>query len=455
MTTGTGPGEEGEPREAGLPLDAAGAAARIRTNWLVRFYFAHLKKYRVIEWLASHAWHGAYLLYRFAWIHRKSLQRPLVRLAAFAGNRQGCLLIEAESVKTPPPTVFPAGDARRLVSPHLDYRFPAISVAPIPEALATGGTNLVMTGEAVICHDLYDFARDYTSEELNGRAYIWPGRNRIAWLMHTTPRQVLARAACFTDACAANYAHWITEVLPRINLFCASPLSTNVPIVVNDDLHRNIMESLSLVTGDSREIIAVPTGTAIAAGLLYVTSATGYVPFERRNNRLKNHSHGLFSPSGLLSMRDRLMGRMCKPPCENARRIIIRRNSTIRNIENEREIEEMLVARGFTVIEPEHLSFAEQVAVFSSAETVVGATGAAFANLIFCKPSTRIIILISNYRHMPYWYWQNMACAVGNKVTYVLGKCMDRFPHIHSNFVVTPSDVLDAIGQVQPTARPA
>lgn len=435
------------PRQDAIPLDVASAAARIRSNWLVRFYFDHLKKYRPVEWLASHAWHKAYLLYRIAWIHRKSLQRPLVRLAVLAAKRQTCRLTEAESVKTPPPSVFPARDAMRLVPPHLEYRFPEISVTPVPHALATGGTNLVMTNEAVICHDLYDFARDYTSEELNGRAYIWPGKGRIAWMMHTAPRQVLAKAACFTDACAANYAHWITEVLPRINLFCTSPLSTNVPIVINDGLHRNIMESLDLVTGGSCEIIAVPTGVAIGAEVLYVTSAAGYVPFERRTNRLRNHSHGLFSPRGLLSMRGHLLSGLDRTSCENTRRIFIRRNSAIRNIANAQEIEKTLVARGFTVIEPERLSFAEQVAAFSSAETVVGATGAAFANLIFCKPATRIIILISDYRYMPYWYWQNMACAVGNKVTYVLGKCMGRFPHLHSNFAVNPADVLNAVGK--------
>jgi capsular polysaccharide biosynthesis protein len=447
MMTSTGPGKTKNPLEAALPLDAAGAAAKIRSNRLIRFYFNHLKKYRAIEWLASHAWHSAYILYRFAWIHRRSLQRPLIRLSALAGNRDVFQLTKAESVMTPPPSVFPAEGATCLVPPHLEYRFPEIAITPIPEALATGGTNLVMTSDAVICHDLYDFARDYTSEELNGRAYIWPDQNRIAWLMHTAPRQVLDRAACFTDACATNYAHWMTEVLPRINLFCSSTLSIDVPIVVNDGLHRNIMESLGLVAGHSRKIIAVPTSTAVKAGLLYVTSAAGYVPFERRTNRLKNHSHGLFSPSALISMRDRLMNRLGSTSCENARHIVIRRNSAIRNISNAREIEEMLVARGFTVIEPEHLSFAEQVEAFTNAETVVGATGAAFANLLFCKPQTRIIIMISDYRHMPYWYWQNMACAVGNKITYVLGKCMDRFPHIHSNFAVTPTDVLDAIKQ--------
>jgi len=425
--------------------DAASAADRIRSTWLVRY----LKKYPAAHWIASRVWHWGYLLYRLAWIYRKSLQRPLVRLAIYAGVSQRYCLTEAESVMAPPPRVFPADSAKRLVLPHTEYSFPEISITEVPEALVTGGTNLVMTSDAVICHDLYDFTRDYTSEELNGRAYIWPAQNRIAWLMNAAPQRVLARAACFTDACAANYAHWITEVLPRISLFCTSQHSTGMPVIVNDGLHRNILESLGIVIGNSHEVITIPASVPINVGHLYITSATGYVPFSRRTNRLKNHSHGLFSPCGLLSMRNHVMKNLHCAAHKIGRRILIRRNSAIRNIANALEIEEKLVSRGFTVIEPENLTFAEQVAAFSNADMVVGATGAAFANLVFCKPSTRIIILISDYKYMPYGYWQNMACAVGNQVTYVLGTCIDRLPHIHSNFVVNPSDALDAVEQAE------
>ena len=36
-------------------------------------------------------------------------------------------------------------------------------------------------------------------------------------------------------------------------------------------------------------------------------------------------------------------------------------------------------------------SFADQVALFNNAKEIIGLHGAAFANLIFCKPKTKII----------------------------------------------------------------
>jgi len=50
---------------------------------------------------------------------------------------------------------------------------------------------------------------------------------------------------------------------------------------------------------------------------------------------------------------------------------------------------------GFTRIEPEKMSVAEQACAFRSARVVVGAHGAALANLAFCCPGTRVIELFS------------------------------------------------------------
>lgn len=438
------------PQENDTLADSASVSLRLRDTWLGQFYFNHLKSYRVVKLLAPWVWRKVYFFYQLVWIFGKALKRPLLPLSGHAEMSRKVVLSKAETVTTPLPHVFPESGRKHLIPPHAEYEFPEIYIAEVRNALVTGGTNLVMTGDLVICHDLYDFTHDYTSEELNGRAFIWPQRQRIAWLMRNTSGRELDRAACFTDACASNYAHWITEILPRINMFCRAEESSEVPLIVNDDLHRNLMESLRAVAGDKREILTLPTGISVKVERLSLTSVTGYVPFERRSNRLRNHSHGRFSPFALLSLRQRLQERLGAPSGLPIRRIFIKRNSGIRNITNACEIEELLVARGFLVVEPELLTHAQQVELFSNADVVVGATGAAMVNLIFCKPAAKIIIMIPIYRHTSYWYWQNIACAVGNRVNYVLGKITRTAEsRIHSDFQINPSDLLDAIGEAK------
>ncbi len=431
---------------AAAPANSARVSILVRDTWLGQLYFSHLKKYRIAKLVAPWIWRKVYLLYQFAWIFWKALKRSLFPLSAHAATNGKVVLSNAEFVATPSPDGFP-GNMMRLIPPHVGYEFPEIYVTEVHNALVTGGTNLVMVDESVICHDLYDFTNDYTSEELNGRTHIWPHRHRIAWLMPTTSRREFDQAACFTDACASNYAHWMTEVLPRINLFCRAGTSMEVPLIIDSGLHENLKESLRTVVGDTREIVALPAGTSVRVEHLSITSATGYIPFERRTNRAKNHSHGRFSPFALRSLRQCLEEKLDTKSGTPIRRVFIKRNSNIRNITNAREIEELLIGRGFSVVEPEFLTHSEQVALFSNADVIVGATGAAMANLIFCRPTAKIIIMISDYRFMPYWYWQNMACAVGNRVTYVFGRCKGPRGYLHADFAVSSRDVLNAIDQ--------
>lgn len=418
----------------------------IRGTRLWQFFLKVVKRYRPIYLLLSWVWRKGNAFSYIAWIYLKGLHsRPLESLSMHVNANRKILVAPSEIVTTPPPIIFPINRQIFLVPPHAQYEFPPIYVGTLINARVTGGTNLVTTENAIICHDLYNPLNDYTSEEMHRRTFVRPARNRIIWLMNTDIQMQIPQAACFTDACAENYAHWMTEVLPRINLFCINEKFAEVPIIVNAGLHPNLMESLKIVAGDMRQIISIAIGTNIFVEKLSVMSVVGYVPFEPRPKRLKIRSHGMFSRYGLVALRERLCQDTPKASDASKSRIMVKRSSGIRNITNARQIEELLISKGFLVVEPERLTFAEQVGLFSNADVVVGATGAALANLIFCKPSTKVIIMISDHEGILYWYWQNMACAVGNRVTYVLGKCVDSFTHPHSSYKISPSDLLDAI----------
>lgn len=416
----------------------------MRSTWLGQYYSNNLTKYYLFQKLVPRLWRLSYLIYNKVWIYRKSLQRQIVRLSDICGLHQRDLAVPAESLITLGPFVFKENHRGKLSESHQLCSFPEIFIAHIGGALVTSGTNLILTNHAVVAHDLYDFKRDYTSEELNGRAYIWPSSNRIAWLMTTVPQGAVSKAACFTDSCASNYAHWMTEVLPRLNLFCSIKKYAEVPLVVDDGLHTNLFDSLKIIAGDMREVIMLPKGACLHVEDLYVTSVTGYVPFERRNRKLEGHLHGVFSPKALQALRDRLLQRK-SDRSSTARKVVVRRNSKVRNIVNAKKIEEVLIRHEFSVIEPELLPLTEQIAIFANADVVIGATGAAMANLIFCKPTCKIIIMISDYRDMPYWYWPNLASSVGNQIRYVFGRCVDSPAYLHSDYVIDLADLINAI----------
>jgi capsular polysaccharide biosynthesis protein len=426
---------------------------KLQSTWLAWIYRRYLKRYSAIRWIIQWIWRNGYPFYvnhvaiRLSnWKEKR--WRPLTKLSEFVkkSGMQTYKLADAALVETPAPRVFPACDQDYLVSPHDRYEFPEIFVATINNAMTYGGTNLIIADGEVVCHDLYDFKRDYTSEELHGLALIDPKSGRIRWLLHDEAPEPIPVAATFVDACAPNYAHWLTEVLPRVALFCAEDRFHGVPIVVNDGLHKNIMKSLFLVAGADREIITLPIGRALFVRELYLTSVAGYVPFERRTNKLLGNSHGMFSPQAFQILRNYLDAPGKKTDDEAwPEKIFLRRNSGTRKVANASVIEKLLVDQGYVIVEPEKLMFLQQVQLFSNAKTIVGSSGAGLANIIFCPPTTEISIFISKHPDTSYWYWQNIACVSGKTVSYVLGEISDCHLGIHADFMIDLDDLVSFI----------
>jgi hypothetical protein len=67
-----------------------------------------------------------------------------------------------------------------------------------------------------------------------------------------------------------------------------------------------------------------------------------------------------------------------------------------RGLVNEAELCDAMEAKGFTVIEPELLDFADQVSIFESAKVVAGLGGAGLFNVLFCNENSKVITIESN-----------------------------------------------------------
>ncbi len=80
-----------------------------------------------------------------------------------------------------------------------------------------------------------------------------------------------------------------------------------------------------------------------------------------------------------------------KPKSENSKKIYVtREDSSYRKIINEGDIITLLRENGFRVINPQLYEIEEQIEIFADAEKIVAPHGSNLANIIFCKPETKI-----------------------------------------------------------------
>ncbi len=102
--------------------------------------------------------------------------------------------------------------------------------------------------------------------------------------------------------------------------------------------------------------------------------------------------HFLQWPNDNLRLLRDIQMRNVRGATSTARRVYISRRGDKKRIFRDEEIlERRLSEMRFAIIEPSQLPTDEQISVFSGADVVLGCTGAAFANVLYCQRSARII----------------------------------------------------------------
>jgi hypothetical protein len=104
------------------------------------------------------------------------------------------------------------------------------------------------------------------------------------------------------------------------------------------------------------------------------------------------------------------------------KRFYIVREGFTRAVENDKEVREFFLNRGWALVAPEKLTIPQQIELFSKAEAVVGLHGSALGNLLWCSPGCTVIEL--------------------NPDNFLAGafEIVARILNVHHDFIVCPGD---------------
>lgn len=127
--------------------------------------------------------------------------------------------------------------------------------------------------------------------------------------------------------------------------------------------------------------------------------------------------HGFLDPESHGFFQDLLQQ---LPEAGTGRRLYIsrqgqmRRGASSRQMLNEAELIGALGRLDFEIVEPEALSPVEQARIFASAAIVVGPSGSAMFNVVFCRPGTKIVDIESE----PHWIYAHAGLFASCKTDY-------------------------------------
>ena len=107
-------------------------------------------------------------------------------------------------------------------------------------------------------------------------------------------------------------------------------------------------------------------------------------------------------------------------PSRTGRRLFVSREGYRRTVSNEASVRRLLVAVGFEILDPSKVEDPQKD--FAEAAVVVGAHGAALANLAWCRPGTKILELFPSDHIHPYYY--SLADSAGLEYSCLVGRSL-------------------------------
>jgi capsular polysaccharide biosynthesis protein len=170
-----------------------------------------------------------------------------------------------------------------------------------------------------------------------------------------------------------NYGHFVIDALPSLLALEQAGLLDGVPVLAPK------------LTAWQRDLIAM------AFPGIDLREVEAPVVRVKRAVFATSMDHFLHHPNGLVAdVAARVLERA--PAGRGAKRVYLsRRGQSMRVMVGEAAFEKALAARGFTIVRPETLGAADQVALMREVEVLVGASGAALANAVFLPKGARVV----------------------------------------------------------------
>ena len=194
-----------------------------------------------------------------------------------------------------------------------------------------------------------------------------------------------------------NYWHWLYDVLPRIGLCNKFVNLSEIDFFLLLNLLKKFQnETLDCLNIPKHKRLSSEKNRHIIAKELIVTDHPVVVTGNSTND-IAN------IPSWIMLWLKKNFNDQKITNNKNIKnKIYIERDSenfkniSLRSVSNENEVKRYLLKNNFISIKLGEIKFSEQVDLFYNADCIVGLHGAGFANLVFCKPGTKVIELRSS-----------------------------------------------------------
>ncbi len=209
------------------------------------------------------------------------------------------------------------------------------------------------------------------------------------------PMKVDGNVAILAGDAHTNFYHWIIDTLPRLRLIEAAAVT----------IDRYYLQVSGRYNRETLELLGIAEDRCIPA------TRDQHVQADRAI--LPSMPPGVATPEICAFLNARLLpAALAKSRAAPKPRLYItRRNALWRRVTNEADVLSLLGIHGFECVALEDYSLADQIQMMHEAEFIVAPHGAGLTGIVFCRPGTRVLELVSPRRDL--FYFQRIAACRG------------------------------------------
>lgn len=237
-----------------------------------------------------------------------------------------------------------------------------------------------------------------------------------------------------------NYYHWMIEIIPKL-FFINNDLliKYNIKCILCDESAKNTPSFQTLLRlvleyrGINLPIIYINKDTNIKINKIFYINNFNNILFNcKKILSQTNYSH--LHPKSLYNLRKLLINFADPHIQKNPKIFLARRQSRVRSY-NQEEILSFFEKEGFQAIYLEDYSLEEQISIFYQAEFIVGPSGAAWSNLVFCQSGAKGISWLSE-ELSNFSVFSTLAKIFNCDLKFILSDDIETTGDIHSNYTI-------------------
>lgn len=215
-----------------------------------------------------------------------------------------------------------------------------------------------------------------------------------------------------------NWYHWLIEILPKM-LYYKKDYSRNILVNQSCKDIPSMAETLqTLVENYDVNIIYLDPLKTYRIKKLYFINEVNKLMYNELDREKASQPLYYYRKESLEKLSEILKTKYLTDTIIRLPKIYLRRHNTHRIPSNESEIAALLATKKFSYIDLAKCSIQQQVEIFANAKHIVGTSGAAFTNLLFCSPNTKIVIFMPD-NYTSYQFYKEMGELLQLGVVYL------------------------------------